>query len=278
MSAPSNVDTVQPPIVDTFRRRNYGRNHAYYLGQEKLIGVTTALSKGFPKPALPPWAARTVAEYVADASPDHLDVLRTMGRNSMVNALKEIPWTQRDAAALRGTDLHNLAEKLINGERVDVPDQQAGLVQSVVAFMNDWKPVPVLVEKTVGSRRWKYAGTFDLIADLPDGRRVLFDYKTSKSGIWPETAMQLAAYRHADCYLDTGPAGTVEIPMDEVGIDECMAVWVRTDGYDVKPLNTDEDPVFRTFLAALFVARQNIAPDKDTRPAIEAWVRRAVRP
>jgi len=277
MSAPSDVGTMGAALVPTFRRRNYGRNHAYYLGDTKLIGVTTALSKGYPKPALPYWSARTVAEYVADVDLAHLVNLRDMGRGATVAALKEIPWVKRDAAALRGTELHNLAEKLIDGQRVEVPEPQVGLVESVVKFMNEWQPTPLLVEKTVGSRRWMYAGTFDLIAELPDGRRVLFDYKTSASGIWPETAMQLAAYRYADCYLETGPAGSAEIPMSEVGIDECMAVWVRADGYDVHPLDTGED-VFRTFLAALYVARQNIAPDKQTPPAVERWVGKAVRP
>ena len=35
----------------------------------------------------------------------------------------------------------------------------------------------------------------------PDGRTVLLDYKTAGSGVWPETAFQLAAYAHAEFYV-----------------------------------------------------------------------------
>jgi hypothetical protein len=118
-------------------------------------------------------------------------------------------------------------------------------------FIKEWRVRPLLVEHTVGSYRWGYAGTFDLIAELPDGRRVLFDYKTGKSGVWPETALQLAAYRYADAYV--APDGT-EIPMKDVGVTEAKAVWVRADGYDVIPLNTDGH-VFKVFLHVLQVAK-----------------------
>ena len=38
-------------------------------------------------------------------------------------------------------------------------------------------------------------GTFDLIADFNDGLRRLVDIKTTRSGIYPETTIQVAAYR-----------------------------------------------------------------------------------
>ena len=68
--------------------------HRYLLDGKKVQGVTTILSQGIPKPALPPWAARTVAEWVADNEAS-LEVLRQMGREPMVQALKNVPWQKR---------------------------------------------------------------------------------------------------------------------------------------------------------------------------------------
>ena len=247
------------------RRINAGKNHYYKIDGHKADGVTTLLGKGMPKPALAYWSARCVAEFVADATEDHLWALKQSGRNSFVDHLKKVPWDQRDQAAVRGTDVHALAEQLIHGAEVSVPDHLAGHVESAVRFMDEWRVTPVLVERVVGCRKWLYAGTFDLIADLPDGRRVLFDYKTSRSGIFAETAMQLAAYRWADCYVGTDDQ--TEVPMGEVGIDESKAVWLRADGYDVIPLNTDLQ-VFNTFLHVAHVAR-SIEPMKSWLSAAE---------
>jgi hypothetical protein len=238
------------------RRIDRGKNHSYLIDNQPAIGVTTALSKGLPKPALPYWSAKRVAEHVVDMEPGALTkMLEDYGRNGTTALLKGVPWAERDAAAGKGTEVHKLAEKLIHGEQVDVPEYIAGHVASAVKFMDDWRPRPLLVEPVIASRRWLYAGTADLVAELPDGRRVLFDYKTSRSGIWPETALQLAAYRYADCYLAEDPRDSdIEIPMAEVGITECAAVWVRADGYDVLPLDTGLD-VHQAFLHVAYVAR-----------------------
>lgn len=235
------------------KRHNHGKNHSYTIDGVKADGVTTLLSEGMPKKALAPWAARRVAEYVADADEEFLSSLKRGGRNSFVHFLKNVPWDERDKAGVRGTMIHNLAEQLINGEPVDVPEHLVGHVEATVKFMDDWRPRAVLTECVVASRTWGYAGTFDLVADLPDGRRILFDYKTAASGIWPETAMQLAAYRYADMYL--GDDGT-EMPVTEIGIEDSYAVWIRADGYDCIPLNTSQE-VFSAFLHVAQVARNN---------------------
>lgn len=51
------------PVLE---RRQHGRNHSYRLNGDKLPGVTTIIGDGLPKPALIGWAAKTIAEYVAD--------------------------------------------------------------------------------------------------------------------------------------------------------------------------------------------------------------------
>lgn len=229
-------------------------SHHYKIDGKKADGVTTLINKGLPKPALMNWGIRSVAEFAVE----HLDRLVDMrgegiDDQNIVAMLKQSPYTNRDNAARRGTEVHDLAEKLVHGIEVEVPDEIRGYVEACVRFLDDWQVKPVLVEAVVASRRWNYCGTLDLVADLPDGRRVLADYKTSKSGIFGETALQLAAYRYAEVYLD---ADENEQPVADLGITDVMAVHITAAGYSVHPLVADED-TFRTFTHVAHVARKS---------------------
>lgn len=239
-------------------RINRGRGHAYRIDGNYAYGVTTAISDGWPKSALNRWYAKCVAEEVADMSEGQLLALRALDRDDVVRKLRGAPERQRDKAAVRGTKVHHHAQELIEGKPVTVDDLELlPYVESCAQFMDDWKVKPLLVERVVGSYRWGYAGTFDLVGELPSGLRVLFDYKTGKSGIWPETALQLAAYRHAShCVGEPG----VEVPMAEVGVEACKAVWIRPGQYQVIGLDTSP-AVHKAFLHALSVARARRAAD-----------------
>ncbi len=254
------------------RRINRGRGHSYEINGAYAFGVTTAIGAGWPKDALYRWYAKCVAEEIADMPWAALEALLNKGRDAAVAALRGAPERRRDAAAVRGTKVHHLAQDLIAGDEVAVDDPELlPYVESCAKFMDEWKVRPLLVEKVIGSYAWGYAGTFDLIGELPSGKRILFDYKTGASGIWPETALQLAAYQHADAYV-AEPG--LEIPMREIGIDCAKAVWVRPDGYDVIPVDTSP-AVHKAFLHTLSVARaRKAAPawvgDKQTAPGVAA--------
>ena len=141
--------------------------HRYRLDGKPVPGVTTLLGKGLPKPALPRWAAKSAAEYVAD----NLEVLNALpDRESIIATVKQSPWTQRDRAAVRGTDVHDLAEHLIHGREVEVPEHLAPYVDGYVRFLDLWQPQVILTERPVANRHWWYAGKFDAIYRLPDGR------------------------------------------------------------------------------------------------------------
>lgn len=241
----------------TIKRRNYGRGHGYFIDGVKADGVTTLIGDGVPKPALTAWAARVVAEHVAD-NLDAVAAMGPLGRDAIVSALKSLPWSDRNKAATKGTDVHELAAKLIDGSEIDVPDELAGYVEACVSFVDEWKVDPILVEATVANRMHRYAGTLDVVANVTDPthpnqtRVAIIDYKTSASGIFAEVALQLGAYAHADVYLDG--AGE-EMPMSAISIGWGLAVWLRSDGsYEVYPV--DVGPlVFHDFLAAAEVAR-----------------------
>jgi hypothetical protein len=258
----------------TIKRRNHGKNHSYWDDDKKLDGVTTLLGDALAKPGLVTWAARTVAEYVSDrltekdghVQADHLlAALAEMNRAStypkkwdggfsrltVAKILEGIPYAERDAAANRGNEIHRLAEKLAHDEEVDVPDEIAGHVEACVKFLNDYDPTVIVSEFVVVNRAVGYAGTGDAVMDLPTlGKRGLIDWKSGKNA-YADTALQLAAYRHGECFL--GDDG-VEHPMSELGIEATYVVHLRADGYDVYPYVSDER-VFNIFRHAAYLAR-----------------------
>lgn len=226
------------------KRLNSGRGHSYKLDGAKVDGVTTIIGDGVPKPALPKWAAGQVATFAVD----HLDMIGQLQRDEAIDLLKGSPYRDRDRAAKRGTEVHNLAEKLIRGETVDVPEELTGHVDSYLKFLEEWEVEPVVVEGVIFNRKHRYMGTLDLIGRLR-GRLVLADIKTTRSGIFGEVALQLAAYRYAEGIV--GDRKGEELPMPEV--ESCCAIWVRADGYDVVPV-TAGPAQFRAFLYAQQVA------------------------
>lgn len=262
--------------VSGLQRVNYGRGHGYKLDGQKVDGVTTLISQGLPKPALMYWSARTVAEYVADADEQTIATLRGLGRSGMVAALKDVPWTARDQAAAKGTEVHRLAEKLAAGEEVEVPEAIAGFVESCVAFLDAYQVRPLApLECAVGSRQWRYGGSADLIANvlLPTGERVnaVLDYKTAASGIWPDVSLQLAAYRNAEIYVD---ADGHEQPIADLNLsDTAYAVWLRADGFDCYPVAVGEE-TFKTFCHLAYVARRI----NDKTGLMKSWLGAALQP
>lgn len=207
-------------------------SHRYWLDGRPVPGVTTILGV-LDKPAIPKWAAAQVAEYVAD-HPDGVETLRQMGRGPMVHALKNLPWQKRDDAGTRGNVIHDYAEQLLHGREVEVDGEHIPVVESALAFMEDWRIKPLLIEAPVASREHHWAGTLDLIAEYvhpvtKEHGTAVMDWKSGRA-IYPEFAWQLAAYGHAEF---TGLGG------DEVPIPACSAafgVQIRADGYDVAPL------------------------------------------
>lgn len=235
------------PAPPAFARRNFGRSHAYYLNGQKLQGVTSIIRDGVPAPGLIGWAARTVAEYAAD----HMDQLRDLSeqRNAIIGLLSNVPNDVRDTAAIRGQDVHRLAELLHAGEDVDVPEHLTGHVDAYLRFLQDWDPRDELVERPVFSVRHRYAGTLDLIARLKDGKRWLIDLKTSRSGPYGEVALQLAAYRFAE-WIQISDGDVMPMPK----VDATGCVWITSDSYQFYPVTAETDQ-HRDFLYVQQVAR-----------------------
>ena len=230
------------------KRINHGTGHRYVdANSAKVPGVTTILNDGLPKPALINWAANCTAEYAID----HWVDLVEMTPSKRLDALKRARFAERDGAANKGTAVHGFAERLVSGDEVDdVPDELAGHVDAYVELLDRFNVQPVLVEFVIVSHRYGYAGTADLVADFPSlGKRLLCDIKTNRSGVYGDVAWQLAAYRHADSYIDEDGD---ERPM--LDVDGCAVVHVRSDGADLYPITAGAEQL-REFRYIAEVAR-----------------------
>jgi hypothetical protein len=221
------------------RRINRGRGHGYQLDGDRVQGVTDILKDGVAKGALVGWGINRTAAYAVD----HWDDLAAMKPSDRLATLKGAAYGERDASAGRGTDIHTLAHRLAAGEDVEVPEALVGHVDAYLRFVDEWAPTDLHVEATVVNRTHRYMGTVDLVAGV-GGATWLLDWKTSGSGVFPETALQLAAYANAEAIVL--PDGA-EVPMP--AIDRAAVVWLRADGYDVVPVDIGPD-TFRVFLYA----------------------------
>lgn len=227
------------------KRVNHGRGHSYVDLETglKVPGVTTITGSGIPKDALVNWAANTTAE----AAVDRWDELGALAPSKRLKELQGARYRDRDTAANRGTQVHKLAQRLVAGDRVAIPEGLEGYVESYVRFLDEFDVEPVLVEAVIVSHEHRYCGTLDLIADLldPDDPepntdlharyRWLLDIKTSRSGVFGETAAQLAGYRYADAWVDED-GEEHELPE----VERTGVVHVRPDGYDLVPVEAGE--------------------------------------
>ncbi len=222
------------------RRVDVGDSHYYLLDGERVGSVSEILKRGLPKPALPSWAARQVAEFAAD----RLHLLRQLQRDEVVDLLRGAPYRDRERAAVRGTEVHRSAERLLRGESLEVSGEQALMAGHYARFLREWQVEAVGLERPAFSRAHRYAGTFDLLAWVRSLGLVLLDLKTNRSGPFPEVAIQLAAYGHAELYLDE--AGR-ELKMPRP--DRYAVLAVRPDGYQLRPVDVGESE-WQAFLAA----------------------------
>lgn len=224
-------------------RRDYGRGHGYKLDGEKIPGVTTVIGT-LDKPALVRWAAKTAAERAVN----EWDALSEL---PLTERLERIQYGARDVtreAALRGTQIHDLGDKLAQGLEVDVPPEHVGPVTAYAKWMDTWGIDPIASETPLVSVTHRYAGTTDLWCRVGarDNAVALIDIKTGK-GVYDETGLQLAAYRHAELMQ---PEKGVEIPVPPV--DLVYVAHVLPDTVRMLPIVADER-VFRTFLYLLAV-------------------------
>lgn len=230
---------------------------------ERYFSVTTIIDNGIPKPALLGWAVKETSLYALsnleilkahldkDRGPDgQLPPADPKTRKPTGQGGKEaykLLWDARWAYSQPKADLGSAIHEAIEAYVLDKPAPQWDAViqpylEQAMRFLRDFEVLVEATETSVFNRTQKYAGTLDMIATIA-GERWLVDFKTG-SGVYPEVALQLAAYAHAEFI---GKPDRTEEPMPP--IDRAMAVHLGPDFYSpiVMPIH---EGVFNHFCYA----------------------------
>jgi hypothetical protein len=241
-------------------RSNHGRGHSYKLDGVKVPGVTTILN-ALPKPALVKWAA----EKAADHAINHWDELATLPPSERHKRILRAHREDVTSKGARGTRIHALGDKLAHGEEVKVPDDLRGPVEAYARFLDRWGIRTTATETPIAHTRYRYAGTADLWAgiDRLGVELALVDLKTG-SGVYDETALQLAGYLFADLWQPepgderTLDAGDLPVYVAHIGPDDVRLLPVEVDA-----------AVFRSFLY-VFEVHKALERLRDERPILPA--------
>ncbi len=208
---------------------------------QRFASVTSIIGT-LDKPALKYWIGKQTAQFAVDERNLWLPIAEKDPKAAF-DMIKGAPWRTTEDSASLGSAVHAAVEARILGENVDLDSLDTSVKPFVNSFLNFEKtftPEWEMSEATVVSYKYGYAGTVDAIAkfDRPDlglVGRYLLDWKTGASGPWPDAALQLAAYRHADAVLL--PDGS-ETPLPQC--DGAIVVKLRPRMYDAYPVESGE--------------------------------------
>ena len=227
---------VHSQIVDGVR---------YYTSpktNQKFVSVTSIIGT-LDKPALRYWAAKQVATFALEEKDLWLPVAEKDPKAAF-DMIKGAPWRTQENSAALGSAVHAAVEARILGSDVDIATLDSEVqpfVQSFLNFEKLFEPEWEMSEATVLSYKHGYAGTIDAIAtfnkpELGLVGRYLIDWKTGKTGPYPDAALQLAAYRHSDVILLPNGSET-DVPV----CDGAIVVKVRPRSYNVHPVDVTEN-------------------------------------
>lgn len=237
------------PKVNTVKRGG-ARFYVNPTSGDKVPGVTSVLNQ-LPKPFLQYWAAKVVAEQAVDNVGGWINLALNGDRDGAVDYLKRAPGRNTGKAADMGTEAHDIMEQMARGNspgRV-APDMRWA-VDNFSEFLDAFQPEFLHLEETVWNLSPGYAGSFDAIAKI-DGETLVLDWKTTRSGVHAEVALQMCAYANADFIMS--PDGE-QVPLP--AIDGAAVMHTRPDGegWKLVPVAIDSDvllPIFHALLVTM---------------------------
>lgn len=163
---------------------------------KEYVSVTTVLQL-VSKPALVQWSANCAVDYIANLSPDKLNINDNLQKAR--TAYKEI--------GKQAMDIGSQTHRLIHSHIVGHKDQAASnaersdlSVQNCFKVFLSWEAEKVAqnglkwlkTEFEVFDETLCYSGQVDALCEI-DGKQWILDFKCSKA-LYPETGYQLAAY------------------------------------------------------------------------------------
>jgi hypothetical protein len=143
------------------------KRHKYYVKGEEYESVTQRINRFF----------------VFDAQ----KTLRIIAEKNWV--LEEDVMNHWNHLRDRGSMIHELAENYCRG--LVLNEEEREIVKHVIAFLEDSDYEIIATEKKIFSKKYKIAGTIDLILKTGD-RIYLLDWKTSKKEIKSNSYFQMA--------------------------------------------------------------------------------------
>lgn len=216
---------------------------------ERVPGVTS-ISGALPKEGLKYWAAKMAGERAVDNLGEVVGIAMR-DRKAAVEFVKSAHTAHTRAASERGTAVHELIERRARGEKVRAHPDYRGYLAGFDAFVREFRPEWHYLEATVWSAEHGYAGSFDAIATLhPEGgepEKVLIDFKTTRSGVHADVALQINGYAYAgEIVTPNAEGGLDREPMPE--LDGAAVLHVRPESWSLVPVKLDPD-IFECFLA-----------------------------
>ena len=115
------------PKIETIHK---GDTRLYVWEGGEYPGVTSVVGM-LPKPALQFWVAKKVAEAAIEKG-------TVTGRD--IGWLKAAPRRDLNQAADKGSSVHDTLDRLVNGETVDIPDDERGYIDGVLPVLRQVRP------------------------------------------------------------------------------------------------------------------------------------------
>jgi hypothetical protein len=248
------TSTMPPGLV-------MSQDHRYWFNGEGPRPSVTTILEVLSKPALVYWKGQEVARAIYRDSKAFFGQAWDVGEDQAIKWAMGKADEQRDRAAKLGSSIHLLAdmqsratETLSKGFQVsDEEKPYLRAWEAFTAFLEAQGASIVSSEHAVWGEG--YAGTYDLMVQWPDethsaGLMWLIDIKTSK-GIYPEYALQLAAYGNAKGIILPNDPKLYPMPK----IDRYAVLHLRPDAYPQDGYKLIEYPVtereYFSFISAL---------------------------
>lgn len=221
-----------------------GRHYRVEGFNELFPSVTTVLNI-INKPALIPWAKNTALAAVQTALMARTELPEAITPdwvNGIIDEARRRPEQVRSEAADFGTEAHILIDHIIQGLEPEIPPEMELVVNNFSSWRMNADLDIRLTETMVYSAKYHYAGAMDAIA-YRNGKLVALDWKTS-NGIYPEYALQVAAYAKA---------------LEEMTEEPVTEAWTVRFGKAAPEFEAqrvvDLDNAFIAFRAALYLWR-----------------------
>lgn len=202
--------------------------HRYTYEGVRYPGVTTILGSLDKSGPLMGWAARETATAAVKLAADLPKMIEATGEAGVVKMLSSRSSWTRDTAAQLGTEVHALADLIVQGKPLPpLTDTQRARVEHYARWWeaSGWtlRLSEAMVVHKGDNEEGGWGGTFDLLARDRDGRTVLADVKTGKA-VYKEAVLQLAAYGMASLvqpYNDDVLVAHGDHPLDSYSYDGC---------------------------------------------------------